>query len=149
MHLCHLSQVQSCLTAWGGDGGRNKCDHMASVRPAAPGAIRANLLVAQGRLLRVEPEEPGLCRDTPVASPFFATCLTHRGLSQINRNKPSSFPEPAKTQRAGRHVCLLGAAGIQGWQGLWGVSDGRRPQTDRHSPENASSQDTRAQRTLT
>lgn len=145
MHLCHLSQAQSCLTAWGGDGGRNKCDHVASVRPAAPGAIRANLLVAQGRLFRAEPEEPGLCRDTPVASPFFATRLTHRGLSQINRNKPSSFPEPAKTQ----NLLSPSVPSGSGWHRLWGVSDGRRPKTDRHSLENASSRDARAQRTLT
>ena len=66
--------------------------------------------------------------------PFFATGLTHRGLSQINRNKPSSFPEPAKTETAGCHVCILGAAGIQGWEGPWGIFDGCCPKTDRHSP---------------
>lgn len=41
------------------------------------------------------------CNHKP--TPFL--CLTHRGLSQINRNKPSSFPEPAKIQNEQVTAC--------------------------------------------
>lgn len=68
---------------------------------------------SQGTPARHSKGPQGSEQDRPVTNhnhnptPSCARRLTHRGLSQVNGNKASSFPEPAKTPREEVTVCAL------------------------------------------
>ena len=70
-------------------------------------------LKAQGHYPGTTREKQTLCANSRYKSnPSSAPSLTHWGLSQIDRNKSSSFPEPTKKESGEKdhHLCPLGSS---------------------------------------
>ena len=90
VHFHHLSVEHEAATLCSGES-----DRVALRKGGCSGGIQSGLLAAQAHRSGHSGRHQGSAR-THLSPPSSARRLTHRGLSQINRNKASSFPEPAK-----------------------------------------------------
>lgn len=99
VHFCHLGVEHKAARVCSGASGR-----VALSKGDCSGGIQRSLLAAQAHRSGHSGRHQGSAR-THLSPPSPARRLTHRGLSQINRDKASSFPEPAKdTERRSPRV---------------------------------------------